>query len=161
MLAMKKLRQKLPRVLRTGLAINGGRDTGDEVEIPDPDGNAAVVVINRTQRMAERLHAAGQIDADQLAAATELRDAWERAGLEQKGVRGGLRLLDGGHRDIVNSEDAWTDYCRMINQIARDDRRIIIAVVIHDEDPVAYGQRWRAHGLTWLRRALEQLGRVK
>lgn len=141
--------------------INNGLDEADLVRESDSANNNAVYLVNRTQRMIDRLARHNVIDSRQYDAATQLRDAWERAGLQIGGA--GARSLDRpmglneGPLDVVHDETAWRMYANAINQLSRDERRLVIAVVVHDQSPAEWGQRWRCHGETMLGRCLDKL----
>lgn len=142
--------------LRVSVPINGGRDLADEVEMPDPETGARVVVLrNRTGSVVERLALAGQISADQLAWAVELRDAWEAAGLEIVGNQ--TQSWHGGagssRRPAVRDEAAWRRYAAGLAGLARLERQCLVAVVVH-------GESVERHGIACLRRALDMLGAV-
>ena len=152
---------KEPKTLRTNLVANNGQDLCDEVEMPDADGSRVVVLVNRTARMIDRLfYQRGVLTADQHAWATELRDAWERAGLECKVSVTASWFRGGATRPPVADEEAWIHYRDAMRQLSSDDRRIIIAVIVHDEDPITFGARWRCDGAGMLTRCLDKLGRV-
>jgi hypothetical protein len=144
-------------------AVNGGRDDGDLVMDSDPEGAVVVHTINRTQRRIDRLARKGAIDAREYDAASRLRDAWERAGLEigQPQARDLETPVGSGSSapDIVADEASWRRYTYALAQLTRDERRLVVAIVIHDEDPVAWGKRRRCLGLEMLRTCLDKLAR--
>lgn len=147
--------RRAAKTLRVQVVINGGRDVADEVEIPDPETGARVVVLrNRTGRMAERLAEQGKISADQLAWATELRDAWECAGLEICGALTQSWAGSGGRsRGVVHDDRAWSRYAAALGALPVGQRSCIVAVVVHDEAVERFG-------LATLRAGLDQLGAV-
>lgn len=144
-------------------AVNGGHDDGDLVMDSDPEGTVVVHAVNRTQRRIDRLARKGVIDAREYDAAGRLRDAWERAGLAigQPRSRDLETPVGSGSEspDIVADEAAWRRYTHALARLTRDERRITIAIVVHDEDPVAWGRRRNCLGIEMLRTCLDKLAR--
>ena len=138
--------------------INSGRDRADIVRGAGPDGTVAVYAINRTQRMADRLHDKGLIDGRQYSAATQLRDLWEQAGLGVADLSAGsLQRISGGEREWVGDEAAFHRYTLAMRQMGRDGSRILFYVVVADSDPDAWGRRYRCDGILMLRGQLDRL----
>ena len=138
--------------------INSGRDRADVVRGAGPDGTVAVYAINRTQRMADRLHDKGLIDGRQYSAATQLRDLWEQAGLGVADLSAGsLQRISGGEREWVGDEAAFHRYTLAMRQMGRDGRRILFDVVVADSAPDVWGRRYRCDGILMLRGQLERL----
>jgi hypothetical protein len=154
--------QRKTMVLRKE-AVNGGRDDGDLVMDADPDGAVVVHTVNRTQRRIDRLARKGMIDAREYDAGGRLRDAWERAGLAigQPQSRDLETPVGSGSGvpDIVADEAAWRRYTHALGRLTRDERRLVVAIVVHDEDPVAWGRRRRCLGVEMLRTCLDKLAR--
>ena len=139
-------------------AVNNGHDRADIVRAAGPDGNVAVFAISRTQRMADRLHDGGLIDGRQYAAATQLRDLWEQAGLGVADLSAAkLERVSGGEREWVGDEAAFHRYTLAMRQIGRDGRRILFDVVISDAAPDAWGGRYRCDGILMLQGQLDRL----
>jgi hypothetical protein len=148
-----------PQVLGSEI-INNGHDRADIVRGAGPDGNVAVFAINRTQRMADRLLDKGVLDGRQHAAATQLRDLWEQAGLSVADLSAGsLQRIAGGSEEWVGDEDAFRRYTLAMRQMGRDGRRILFDVVISEMTPEAWGRRYRCDGVVMLRGQLERLAR--
>jgi hypothetical protein len=138
--------------------INNGHDRADIVRAAGPDGTVAVFAINRTQRMADRLHDKGLLDGRQYQAATQLRDLWERAGLEVADLSAGkLQRISGGESEWVGDEAAFHRYTLAMRQMGRDGRRILFDVVISDTAPDGWGRRYRCDGILMLQGQLERL----
>jgi hypothetical protein len=148
-----------PQLLGSGV-INNGHDRADIVRAAGPDGNVAVFAISRTQRMADRLLDSGLIDGRQHAAATQLRDLWEQAGLKVADMSAAsLHGIKGGGDDWVGDEDAFRRYTQAMRQMGRDGRRILFDVVVSDMAPDAWGRRYRCDGVLMLCGQLERLAR--
>lgn len=140
--------------------INNGHDRADIIRAAGPDGNVAVFAINRTQRMGDRLLDRGLIDGRQHAAATQLRDLWEQAGLKVADMSAmSMQRVNGGTEDWVGDEDAFRRYTLAMRQMGRDGRRILFDVVISDMAPDAWGRRYRCDGVLMLQGQLERLAR--
>lgn len=105
------------------------------------------------ERRVDRMLRGRLIDREQHEAATRLRDAWDTAGLRAPEQRDPTEI----DSDIVRNEAAWQRYCRALAALPRDARRVVVASVVYDEDPIAWGRRWNCDGLAMLRRALERL----
>jgi hypothetical protein len=121
-------------VLARGVAVPGG--VADEVEMPDPETGARVVVLRtRTERMAERLATAGLLSAPQAAAAEWLRDAWERAGLRAQLRTQPWQRGSGGEAPVVRDAAAWALYATAVQRLSSAERRAVVAVVVLDEAP--------------------------
>lgn len=112
------------------IPLNGGRDAGELIREAGEDGGTVYHAINRTQRLADRLHFAGYLDPIEHAAATAIRDAYDRAGLAM-GYRQGTGGVGGGNRDDVADEKAWAEY-RMLLQATGAHRRAVEAVCIDE-----------------------------
>lgn len=117
-----------PEVLGPVL-LNGGRDEGEMIRESGPDGGFAYHAINRTQRLADRMHHRGLIDATEHQAASALRDAYDRIGFAMGYRTGGG--VGGGARDDIADEEAFAQYRKLV-RAAGDYRHAVIAVVIDD-----------------------------
>jgi hypothetical protein len=138
--------------------LNNGRDRADIVRAAGPDGTVAVYAINRTQRMADRLHDRGLIDGRQYSAATQLRDLWEQADLGVADLSAGsLQRISGGEREWVGDEAAFRRYTLAMRQMGRDGRLILFDVVVTDHAPDAWGRKYRCDGTLMLRGQLDRL----
>ena len=102
----------------------------------------------------DRLWRSRAIDHTQHETAIWLRDARDRAGLRPPSE------ID-ANEPIIKNETAWSRYSRALAVLSRDDRRAIVAVVVYDEDPIAWGRRWNCDGLAMLRRALDRLTKLR
>jgi len=99
---------------------------------------------------AERLLRARALSRAQYETATWLRDAWELAG-----VRAPSAIE--ADEPIIKNNTAWSRYSRALAVLPRDERRVIVAVAIYDEEPEMWGRRWRCDGTALLRRAIDRL----
>lgn len=149
-------------IVRSNQRVNKD-DIADLVIDSDPDGGRVVHMRVLTQRMIDRLAHEGKINENQYDAATQLRDNWERARLDCGGLHAReLGRPMGGvphYRAPVGDEDSWEAYAKAINRLSRDERRITIAVVIHDEDPVQWGRKQRCLGIEFIKTSLDKLAR--
>jgi hypothetical protein len=148
-----------PQILGSEI-INNGHDRADIVRGAGPDGTVAVFAINRTQRMADRLLDKGLLDGRQHAAATQLRDLWEQAGLSIADLSAAsFHRIAGGEQEWVGDENAFRRYTLAMRQMGRDGRRILFDVVISDMTPEAWGRRYRCDGAVMLQGQLERLAK--
>lgn len=149
-------------IIATG-SIHGGRDEADLVRDSDPRGDTVVYQVNRTQRMIDRLFREKSLTPIQYDAASRLRDAWEHAGLDMPKMQavdpGRPQVGAAAPRDLVQDEAAWQRYTHALQRLTRDDRRLVVTVIIHDEDPVAWGRRRNCLGIEMLKSALDKLAR--
>lgn len=149
------------RMVLSRLAINNGHDDADLVIEFDPVGEPVVHTVNRTQLQIDRLRRDRVIDADQYRAGLKLRDTWERVGLGIGRPRARDWMQPIGQQFqpacVVSNEAAWRRYCHALNKLSVEEKRLTLAVVIHDQDPVAWGRRWGHDGLAILHRALNKL----
>lgn len=149
------------RMVLSRVAINNGHDDADLVIEHDPLGEPVVHTVNKTQRQIDRLRRDRVIDADQYRAGVKLRDTWEKVGLGigRPRARDWLQPIGQQHQPscVVNNEAAWRRYCHALNRLSFAERRAALAVVIHDQDPRSWGQRWGFDGMAVLIRALDKL----
>lgn len=141
------------------LAVNNGRDSVRIVREADPGGASVEHRVVTTQRMADRLHEKGLISDRQHAAATVLRDAFERSGLAIARLNARpLAPSSRGEPVLVADEVAWGIYMRAMQAVGQW-RLPLRQVVIDDMTPEDFGRRFRCAGLASLLIALERLER--
>lgn len=141
------------------LVVNNGQDSARIVREGDPDGGVVEHRVVTTQRMADRLHEKGLISDGQHAAATILRDAFERAGLAIARMNARpFVAASRGEPVLVADEVAWNIYMSAMRALG-EWRLPIRQIVIEDMTPVDFGHRFRCAGLASLLIALERLER--
>lgn len=136
-------RKSLPPItLAQDVSILNNHGKADTVEISDPDGTRAVVLVNRLQRLYEKLHDKRVIDDMQRQAAEQLRDLWERGGLDV----GDASALDPGRpstvsrnsigaaRDIVRNDEAYAEYEAAMRALPATERFVVGSLVVHECD---------------------------
>src|SRR3990167_741791 len=132
-----------------------------ELEPPDADGRAQIISHwrNDTQREAERLYSLDRITHDQLRAANLIRDDWHNSGaLRQLKAGSWSAAVDNSiASDSIIRSAAYEEYRLAMNQLSRDQRRVIEDVVIRDVNLDLWARRWRCLGDGLLTTALDRL----
>ncbi len=116
---------------------------GREVVGADPDTGARVVhAIKMDARVIDRMQWAGILTHDQHAAASALRDNWEKARLvsEMKAIdMDRVDRSDRGYKAML----AWDRHRKCLARMGPGKVHILSAVVLHDEALSSYGKRHR------------------
>lgn len=141
------------------VAHNEGHDSARIVTEADPDGLTCQHRVVTSQRVIDGLHEKRLISDDHYAAATALRDAWERAGLSiaRLGAKS-LEKVSTGVPQFVADTLAWGIYTQAMKALGQW-RLPIRQIVIDDMTPEDFGHRFRCAGLASLVIALDNLVR--
>lgn len=126
-----------------------------------PAGGIVEHLCNNRQWMIDGLHDDGWLTADQFLAADKLRKAFVagRAVPDAKAqdMQRPMGDVAGEPAGAQIDEKARKLYKRLMGTLARDERVIIAAVVLHDEHPNSYGKRRNCDGMAMLTRCLDKL----
>lgn len=154
--------QTKPKIESLGeIELYGGRFRGRLVREAGPDGTGVEIhARNDTQREAERLFSLGRINHDQLTAANMIRDDNE-IGRKQLKAASWTSAVDNSFAsaDPIIRAAAYEEYRLAMNQLGRDQRRIVEDVVINDMRLEDWARRWRCHGDGLLTTALDRLAK--
>jgi hypothetical protein len=144
-------------VMVAEIPANAGHDSARIVREADPDGRSTEHRVVTTQRMIDRLHETRAITDTQYAAATILRDAWERAGLSI-GRLSARPLETSSHSvpQLVADTLAWGIYTEAMKALGQW-RLPIREIVIGDMTTKDFGHKFRCAGLASLTIALDCL----
>ena len=132
-----------------------------ELEPPDADGRAQIVSHwrNDTQREAERLFGLGRITHDQLIAANAVRDDYENGHRRIKAASWTAAVDGSFGTDHLMRSAAAEEYRLAMNQLSRNQRRIVQDVIRDDMRLEVWARRWRCLGDGLLQSALDGLAR--
>ena len=144
------------------IPLYGGRMKGrvvTELEPADGEHPAQIVthIRNDTQREAERLYGLGRINHDQLIAANMLRDDYEIGHRRIKAASWEAAVDGSFGTDHLMRSAAAEEYRLAMNQLSRDQRRIVQDVIRDDMRLEVWARRWRCHGEGLLQAALDGL----
>lgn len=141
------------------VVIGRSRFGHDMVQEKDPDKRIVAHEYNRRQRVVDALFDDGRISGEQYACATDLRDAWERSGLMERGGAFDTTKpkVDGGGAAPEGNGEAMYLYETCMGFLSRDERNCVRCIVLFDEPVEAYGRRLRCEGLAFLTRCLDML----
>jgi hypothetical protein len=140
-------------------SVQNGHGVARLVSEADPDGSPAMHQKMESQRQIDSLHHLGKIDFDQHHAGTILRDSYEngRVFIDSLKASGSGEPVSGGEPPWLRDEEAWNDYQCAMQQLGRDFRQVVRAVVIEDRSPEEFSRKWRCNGVALLGSGLDRL----
>ena len=127
-----------------------------------PDGGIVEHLRYNRTRMIDGLYGDRWLTEDQFTIANKLRRAFDACRLvADVGAQDMEAAVDRSPPGSPLSDDDEDEdrelYDRLMARLAREERQIVVAVVLHDGHPNDYGARRKCDGLAFLRRCLDKL----